>query len=799
MYSIAGRFATQAAGLWRAPAESPKMLAAAAFLYGASFFYERIPASHWQRDLLSYRSLGINTIDLYVMWNWHEPQPGVYDFTGRTNPRRNLAGLLRMVARDGFRIVLRPGPVIRNEWRNGGYPAWLLERPAYDMPLRDVLEGRYPATATLQNRHSDAAAAQWMHNAVHMTYATQWIRRVLAIAAPYRQRIAGVALDDDQGAYLDNDTWPAPHFHRYVEYLASLVRSVYGASVPVFINTYEMKVTASTPVWAWGDWYQSDAYRIGEHDRKQLEFSTGLLGTQAPARPIVIGEFQAGWLQGADEAWPRAADPSNTTLALHTLLQMGVHGVINFPVQDTFYPAGWEVPWADAFYSWDAALSVEDTPQARFAPVKRFGELIARYGALLAQTHPAADAAVAYLTSAYDPAHLTNAGVASIADATMSAQQGCRVVRITCALVDLRYDAPRLPQYRVLIVPATGVRMPFTAAIARTIAAYRRGGGRIVASARDARVAHPAAGGIPNAVLLISNDRRFGFLDVVNYGRTPLRTSRAQLRFGRFFARIAPLVVPARDALLLPVGVSAPVVPLPPLAPPAPPANRLPLRLESWVTMGAPDDAFDDGYPTAVFSNSHLRLVISACAGGRAFLFEDMAHGDNLFTTVGGLRDAWTPRLRPSPRDYIAKYTHPITAGTFNRCYAMRRSGSSVTLTYTAPDAPPHGVTFAKTIALDGAGNGFTETISAHFPQGRRERAQQLTSFALPPHARVRSLANGYAIDEPDQRRIVMVTWRGGVVARSLAVHPRSALLTLTFAPGTPRHIHFVTLRLSKR
>ena len=52
--------------------------------------------------------------------------------------------------------------MIRNEWRNGGYPAWLLERPQYNMPLHDVLEGRYPATATLQNAHADAAAAEWL-------------------------------------------------------------------------------------------------------------------------------------------------------------------------------------------------------------------------------------------------------------------------------------------------------------------------------------------------------------------------------------------------------------------------------------------------------------------------------------------------------------------------------------------------------------------------------------------------------------------------------------------------------------
>ncbi|MBV8245176.1 MAG: beta-galactosidase, partial [Candidatus Eremiobacteraeota bacterium] len=115
------------------------------FVYGASFFYERLPRALWTSSLERYKRLGINTIDLYAIWNWHEVRDGEFDFTGRTNARRDLNGLLGIVHRLGFKVILRPGPVIRNEWRNGGYPAWLLRRPEYDMPLHDVLEGRYPA------------------------------------------------------------------------------------------------------------------------------------------------------------------------------------------------------------------------------------------------------------------------------------------------------------------------------------------------------------------------------------------------------------------------------------------------------------------------------------------------------------------------------------------------------------------------------------------------------------------------------------------------------------------------------
>jgi len=792
------------------------------FVYAATFFYERVPRSQWAAALQRYRALGINTIDLYAMWNWHELSEGNFDFTGRTNSRRDLIGLFKLIDADGFRIILRPGPVIRNEWRNGGYPAWLLQRPQYGMPLRDVLEGRYPATSTLQNAHSDAAAAEWMHNGLHMRYATRWLQRVLHEVSPWRRDIIAIALDDDQGAYIDNDTWPAPNFRRYITYLGSVVRGVMGPSVPLFINTYQMKVTASSPVWAWGNWYQSDAYSIGEHDRVQLEFSTGLLQTQ-PRRQVMISEFQAGWLQDADQPAPRPADPTNTTLGLHTLLQMGAHGVVNFPVQDTLNPAGWEAPWTNAFYSWDAAYSVQLTPQARFAPVARFGELIRQYGTALAQTRPVADAAIAYMTSAYDERKITNDEIARIADATMAAQRGCRIVRITCRLIDLRY-APLgdVRQYRTLIVPPNGVGLPYVASVERKLAAFRDGGGHIVSSARFAHIVHPAAGGIANAVLLASNDGRIAFLDVVNYARTPLRTRAARVYAGRFSAEVPALTVGRRDAVLLPVRAFRSSAPLRRAQGRSIPHDdngsiphddngsiphddnngRLPLREGSWVSFKPRSvpaghaiayvaDVYEDGYPAVVFENAAVRLVISPCAGARAFAFEDKRTGENLFTTVGGLRDAWEQTYPPSARDYIAKYTHPIQTGTFNRCYhasVPTEAAARATFTYSAPDAPTHSATFERSVSLDKRASAFVVSTRARFPKSPLQRGQQLTSFALPPNAAILTTPNGYGIYEPSAHRVVIVAWpNDDVTARTFDRHDADALLTLTYARGGTR------------
>ena len=521
------------------------------FVYGAAFFYERIPASEWRHSLTAYRALGINTIDLYLIWNWHEIADGDFDFTGRTSPRRDLHTLFSLIHELGFKIIVRPGPVIRNEWRNGGYPEWLLEQPAYNMPLHDILEGRYPATATLQNAHSDDAASEWMNNPVHLKYAGRWLRTVLHEITPWSGDILAIALDDDQGAYIDNQTWPAPHFAAYLRLLASIVHGAFNLRVPLFINTYQMKVTASSPVWAWGNWYQSDAYAITEHDRAQLEFSTGLLQTQ-PHTPVMISEFQAGWLQGPDEIRPRAAAPSNTELALGTLLQMGAHGVINFPVQDSSNPGGWEAPFANSFYGWDAALSIQSSVQPRYAPTARIGRWLTSYGALLAQTHRVADAAILWYPSAYLPLRLTNSDFNEAAARVIAAQSWCRSNGLRCDLVDPRFaDDATLRAYPHIFLPTSSINAPLDAAIDTRISALPSIKHVDFSAPPQAitRLAHPERRDL--AFLQSAGAHPFGFIIATNYSNAALL--RKNLRIPLFGTQLSRLGVEPRSSAIFPV------------------------------------------------------------------------------------------------------------------------------------------------------------------------------------------------------------------------------------------------------
>lgn len=84
--------------------------------------YLRVPREYWRQRLKMARAMGLNTVSTYVFWNAHEPQPGIYDFSGD----RDLATFIRMAQEEGLYVILRPGPYVCAEWDLGGYPAWLL-------------------------------------------------------------------------------------------------------------------------------------------------------------------------------------------------------------------------------------------------------------------------------------------------------------------------------------------------------------------------------------------------------------------------------------------------------------------------------------------------------------------------------------------------------------------------------------------------------------------------------------------------------------------------------------------------
>lgn len=97
----------------------------------------RIPVEYWRQRIQMAKAMGCNTIAAYVFWNYHESEPGVFDFqTGN----HNIARFIQIVQEEGMFLMLRPGPYVCAEWDFGGLPSYLLSIP--DIKVR-CMDSRY--------------------------------------------------------------------------------------------------------------------------------------------------------------------------------------------------------------------------------------------------------------------------------------------------------------------------------------------------------------------------------------------------------------------------------------------------------------------------------------------------------------------------------------------------------------------------------------------------------------------------------------------------------------------------------
>ncbi|MCB9799731.1 MAG: beta-galactosidase [Candidatus Omnitrophica bacterium] len=86
--------------------------------------YWRLNPNYWREVLKRVREMGLEMISTYIPWDFHEYQRGKLDFTGKTDPCRNLKAFLELTRKEGFWVIIRPGPYIYSEWPNEGAPAY---------------------------------------------------------------------------------------------------------------------------------------------------------------------------------------------------------------------------------------------------------------------------------------------------------------------------------------------------------------------------------------------------------------------------------------------------------------------------------------------------------------------------------------------------------------------------------------------------------------------------------------------------------------------------------------------------
>ncbi|WP_228479346.1 beta-galactosidase [Microbacterium atlanticum] len=87
--------------------------------------YTRVPRDRWTERLRLMRAGGISVVSTYVPWLHHEPVRGEARFDGRYD----VAAFVDAVRAEELELVLRIGPWVHGEMRNGGFPDWVQRTP----------------------------------------------------------------------------------------------------------------------------------------------------------------------------------------------------------------------------------------------------------------------------------------------------------------------------------------------------------------------------------------------------------------------------------------------------------------------------------------------------------------------------------------------------------------------------------------------------------------------------------------------------------------------------------------------
>ena len=253
-----------------------------------SFHYFRVPRFYWRDRLMKMKAGGLNTVQTYIAWNFHEPVHGQYKFDGDAD----LVSFIQMANNVGLLVIIRAGPYICAEWEFGGYPAWLLNDSS--ITLRSSKDKRY------------------------LEAVETWMSVVLPKLKPLLYTndgpVISVQVENEYGSSLICDL-------DYLRYLEQLFRRYLGNDVILFtvdIHRSFFFACGSIPsLYATVD-FGPDV---------DPESAFGVMRKFTPKGPLVNSEFYTGWI----DYWGtkhQVKDASKVSKSLDKILSMNAS--VNF-------------------------------------------------------------------------------------------------------------------------------------------------------------------------------------------------------------------------------------------------------------------------------------------------------------------------------------------------------------------------------------------------------------------------------------------------------------------------------------
>ncbi len=307
-------------------------------LSGAMHYFRVLP-QFWADRLAKLKAMGLNTVETYVAWNLHEPQPGKFCFEDGLD----LVEFIRLAAEQGLFVIVRPGPYICSEWDLGGLPAWLLKDPA--MQLRCA----YPPYLAAVDRFFDELQP-----------------RLAPLQIGRGGPVIAFQVENEYGSY-GND-------HQYLSYLEKGLR---GRGIDTLLFTSD------------GPTDEMLQYGTLPHIHKTANFGSKALAAFAklreyqPEGPLMCTEFWLGWFDHWGEKHhtrpvEEAAAELDSILAEGASVNLYMfHGGTNFGFMNgaNARPGGSYQPTITSYDS-DAPLDEAGDPTPKFWA---FREVLSRY------------------------------------------------------------------------------------------------------------------------------------------------------------------------------------------------------------------------------------------------------------------------------------------------------------------------------------------------------------------------------------------------------------------------------------
>ncbi|TWE09269.1 glycoside hydrolase family 35 protein [Rudaeicoccus suwonensis] len=221
-------------------------------MLSGAIHYFRVHPDYWRDRLMRLRALGLNTIDTYIAWNFHQAQAdSPADFTGW----RDFEEFIRIAGDIGLDVVVRPGPYICAEWDNGGFPAWAT--------------ARCPGTL----RTSDPRFLQLVS-----TWFDELIPRIAALQTGNGGPVVAVQIENEYGSFGDDQA--------YLRWLRDAL-SQRGITELMFTADGPTELMLDGGMLA-GSFA---AMTLGSRPDRALE----LLRERRADQPMLVAEFWQGW------------------------------------------------------------------------------------------------------------------------------------------------------------------------------------------------------------------------------------------------------------------------------------------------------------------------------------------------------------------------------------------------------------------------------------------------------------------------------------------------------------------------